>query len=52
MSPSVLSQRLTELTAAGIVQQDPSLDYALTVRGKELLEALVPLSEWATHWRP
>ncbi len=52
MSPSVLSQRLAELTQAGILAQTPAQAYALTARGEALLGALAPLNEWAAAWRP
>ena len=50
MSPSVLSQRLAELTEAGIVAQGEGQAYELTARGRELHEALAPLNQWAAHW--
>jgi DNA-binding HxlR family transcriptional regulator len=50
MSPSVLSQRLSELQEAGIVTRDSGGDYALTQEGLELLRALAPLQEWANRW--
>jgi DNA-binding HxlR family transcriptional regulator len=50
MSPSVLSQRLTELQEAGIVQQNARADYALTQDGITLLQSLAPLNNWALHW--
>lgn len=50
MSPSVLSQRLGELTEAGILEQRETTDYALTPRGAALLDALRPLSDWAKLW--
>ena len=50
MSPSVLSQRLTELQEADIVARNDSGDYALTKEGMALLQALAPLQEWATGW--
>lgn len=50
MSPSVLSQRLTELQEAGIVQQDQDGRYTLTPEGSELLQALTPLNDWARRW--
>jgi len=52
MSPSVLSQRLAELVAAGIVRQDPAQDYELTAAGESLIQALVPLGAWAADWQP
>lgn len=50
MSPSVLSQRLTELQDAGIVARDSNGDYTLTKEGVALLHALAPLQEWANGW--
>lgn len=50
MSPSVLSQRLAELAEAGIVAQGDAHAYELTVRGRELHEALTPLNQWASRW--
>jgi DNA-binding HxlR family transcriptional regulator len=49
MSSSVLNQRLTELRAAGIVEQGDR-GYELTGEGRRLLEAYAPLSEWAARW--
>ena len=50
MSPSVLSQRLTELQEAGIVQQNEDATYTLTQEGTHLLRALAPLNDWALDW--
>ncbi len=52
MSPSVLSQRLSELVTAGVVEQLPGSDYRLTEPGVELLAALGPLNAWASRWSP
>jgi DNA-binding HxlR family transcriptional regulator len=46
VSTSVLATRLRELTAAGIVDQTDA-GYALTTSGRELLEHLRPLNDWA-----
>ncbi|MGZ3419844.1 MAG: winged helix-turn-helix transcriptional regulator [Polyangiales bacterium] len=48
VSPSVLSPRLAELRESGLVELDEG--YALTPLGKELLEALAPLTLWAKKW--
>jgi DNA-binding HxlR family transcriptional regulator len=49
MSSSVLSARLRELRAAGLVEAtDPGL--ALTASGRSLLEVLTPVSSWADRW--
>lgn len=50
MSPSVLSQRLAELSEAGIVEQSENQSYALSRDGAALLRALEPLNEWAARW--
>jgi DNA-binding HxlR family transcriptional regulator len=50
MSSSVLSQRLAELDAAGIITTRPSGGYALTPEGEVLLAALGPLDQWAKRW--
>ena len=53
MSPALLSKRLKELEAAGILQRrraakGPDLyEYALTDAGRTLLEPLGALQEWA-----
>jgi DNA-binding HxlR family transcriptional regulator len=53
ISDSVLSERLTELTRAGLidraVEAGPpiSVEYSLTTAGKGLLPALNELTEWA-----
>jgi DNA-binding HxlR family transcriptional regulator len=50
MSPSVLSQRLGELTEAGIIAQLDSQEYELTERGQQLRQALAPLHQWVADW--
>lgn len=50
MSPSVLSQRLSELTASGVLAQGEDQDYRLSESGESLLAALAPLNEWAARW--
>ncbi len=47
ISSSVLSDRVRELRAAGVVAGDA---YALTPEGRELLAALEPLDDWAKRW--
>jgi DNA-binding HxlR family transcriptional regulator len=49
MSSSVLAERLAELRDAGLVAGGDG-GYALTAQGRELLEILVPLNEWANGW--
>lgn len=50
MSPSVLSQRLNELSEAGIIATAPDGAYALTREGRDLLPALNSLNAWAKGW--
>lgn len=47
ISPSVLSQRLAELSAARIVDRDRAGRYRLTGRGRELARLLLELNRWA-----
>jgi DNA-binding HxlR family transcriptional regulator len=47
ISTSVLTQRLSELTEAGIVTRADDGRYALTPKGDELKELLLPLNDWA-----
>jgi len=49
MSPSVLSQRLRELCAAGVLQSTDD-GYLLTAEGRKLLQLLIPLQSWAERW--
>ena len=46
VSSSVLATRLRELVAGGIVEQTDT-GYALTAAGRELLDHLRPLNDWA-----
>jgi len=50
MSSSVLYDRLRELTATGLVEQDEHDAYALTELGRSLGTALAPLDRWAQTW--
>ena len=50
ISTSVLSQRLSELVDAAIVERTDD-GYALTRQGRELAELLLPLTRWADKWR-
>jgi len=49
MSPSVLNQRLAELREALIVEAGEE-GYALSTRGRELLQLFGPLERWARDW--
>jgi DNA-binding HxlR family transcriptional regulator len=50
MSPSVLYERLGELTEAGLVRQLDDSRYDLTDIGRALRGALEPLDAWARRW--
>ncbi len=50
MSPSVLSQRLSDLQEAQLVQRTAEGWYGLTRTGQDLLTALAPLQLWAQRW--
>jgi DNA-binding HxlR family transcriptional regulator len=49
VSSSVLTDRLTELRAAGIVERGDD-GYALTAEGKDLLPVMLALDAWAARW--
>jgi DNA-binding HxlR family transcriptional regulator len=51
LSSSVLNQRLHELREAGIVVSRQPSGYELTQAGRDLLQALAPIDEWAARWR-
>src|SRR3990167_7471929 len=46
-SPTVLQARLAELRAAGLVDHTAGQGYGLTVRGREFMEAFMPLCDFA-----
>jgi len=50
MSPSVLYQRLAELTEAQLISQDTDNRYRLTPLGQALSAAIAPLDQWAKTW--
>ena len=50
MSASVLSQRLTELRDAQLVEKDQAGGYALTLSGSRLLTRLDGIDEWTQEW--
>ncbi len=50
VSPTSLNLRLGDLRQAGIVEHDDESGYHLTPLGRELLEALRPLSAWSERW--
>ena len=50
MSPSVLSQRLTELREAQLVEKEQAGSYRLTDPGSRLLARLDGMDEWTQEW--
>jgi DNA-binding HxlR family transcriptional regulator len=50
MSSSVLYERLAELKAAGLIDQDSADNYVLTDHGTSLGRALRPLDAWSQRW--
>jgi DNA-binding HxlR family transcriptional regulator len=50
VSSSVLNQRLRELREGGIIAIGDPNGYQLTDQGRDLLRALAPIDDWATHW--
>ena len=49
MSPSVLNQRISELREARIIAHSAG-GYRLTPEGKNLLDSVTPLDQWAKRW--
>jgi DNA-binding HxlR family transcriptional regulator len=52
VSTSVLTQRLGELRAAGIVEVGADGAYALSARGRELTAHVLAMNDWATRYLP
>ena len=53
MSPALLSKRLRQLTAAGVVERvtdDSGVRYVLTDAGEELRPVVEALGMWGTRW--
>src|ERR671911_525537 len=50
MSTSVLSQRLSELRDAALVEKDEAGSYRLTNAGAQLLARLDGMEEWTREW--
>jgi DNA-binding HxlR family transcriptional regulator len=50
MSSSMLAARLTDLRAAGVVERRGEGGYVLSSEGETLLQALLPLNDWAERW--
>ena len=51
MSPTVLNQRLRDLREADIVVLEEPSGYTLSKQGRKLLDALMPLHQWAEQWQ-
>jgi DNA-binding HxlR family transcriptional regulator len=49
VSPSILNSRIKDLREAGIIENTDK-GYALTKRGRELREIVVPIGKWAIAW--
>jgi DNA-binding HxlR family transcriptional regulator len=49
ISPSVLSTRLAELIAGGVLERDGAGRYRLSGRGRELARVLYEINRWAEH---
>ncbi len=49
-SPALLSKRLKELIAAGVVTRDADASYDLTAAGRELYPLIQALGEWGQRW--
>lgn len=58
LTPRMLSERLRELEAEGIIERSvltgnpPGVEYALTTKGRELVKALRGVGDWARRWLP
>jgi DNA-binding HxlR family transcriptional regulator len=56
MSPALLSQRLKELEATGVIHRKPSkkelgvYEYHLTAAGKELTDVVMGMGNWGQRW--
>jgi DNA-binding HxlR family transcriptional regulator len=54
ISPSTLASMLKELEKENLIEKEmfreipPRVEYSLSIRGKELREAILPLIRWAT----
>jgi len=51
VSSSVLTDRLTELRDAGIVERAQD-GYRLSAQGAELAEVMLLMAKWAADWQP
>lgn len=51
ISPSVLQKRVNEMRQAEFVILEEGEGYALTPRGRDLLDTFGPLTKWAEDWQ-
>lgn len=49
-SPTIIQTRVAELRAADLLELNPSRGYGLTAAGRDLLEMLLPLHQFAERW--
>jgi DNA-binding HxlR family transcriptional regulator len=50
LSSSVLYRRIRDLEEAGLIQRQTDGTYAMTSLGRELSDAMSPLSQWSQKW--
>lgn len=50
VSTVLLSQRVTELRRASLIEPGEFGGYLLTRKGRQLIAALRPLNQWANNW--
>ncbi|HEX6667729.1 MAG TPA: helix-turn-helix domain-containing protein [Solirubrobacterales bacterium] len=50
IGPVLLSQRVTELRRAHLIEPGEPGGYTLTQKGRQLIAALRPLNQWANNW--
>jgi DNA-binding HxlR family transcriptional regulator len=50
IGPVLLSQRVTELRRANLIEPGDPGGYTLTKKGRQLIAALRPLNQWANNW--
>jgi DNA-binding HxlR family transcriptional regulator len=50
VSTVLLSQRVTELRRANLIEPGEFGGYLLTRKGRQLIAALRPLNQWANNW--
>lgn len=50
ISPTIIQKRINELQAVKLVKLNPNAGYELTSVGIEMLEAFMPLHDFADKW--